>query len=227
MEEKRSKPFFFEGRKRTRIITFSVCLLTAFVFWIFNALSNDYTTEINYPVKLHYNKNKIISLKSPQQQVSLAVTGYGWTLLSLTFGLDVDPILITPEDLNKEHTINSHALLEKSQDVLNDIRVNQVLSDFLYFDIDKLDSKTLMLKLDRRKLSLPAGKSITKPEIEPSSIVCSGPKNIISTLPDTISFSIPDSFIENNYDEIVKIHYKPSQYITLSDNDVRVRFNIK
>ena len=111
--------------------------------------------------------------------------------------------------------------------MLKDIKVNQVLTDFLYFEIDKLETKKIILKLDTKRLSLPSGKSITEPKIEPAFVTCTGPKNVIYTLPDTISFSIPDGFIEKGFNDKVRISYKPSQYVKLSESEVKVSFEIK
>jgi len=227
VEVKTKKPFFFEGRKRTRLITFSVCFVIASIFWIFNALSSDYSTTINYPAKLVYNKNEIVSMQPNFKKVELAVTGYGWTLLSLTLGLDLAPIVVTPSDLNEENMIYSSALMLKSKYMLKDIKVNQVITDSLHFDIDKVETKKLILKLDTKRLSLPSGKTITKPKIEPGFITCTGPRKVIFTLPDTISFAIPDGFIEKGFKDKVRISYKPSQYIKLSDSEVMVSFKIK
>lgn len=174
-----------------------------------------------------YNPKKIIPLQPVSKKVDLAVTGYGWTLLSLTLGLEVKPIIVTLRDLNEENTIFSKSLYTKSKEVLNRIRVNQVLNDFLYFDIDKIATKKIQLKLDTKKLSLADKKSITKPLISPSYIECSGPQTFVSTLPDTIQFSIPDTFIESDFSDLVQIDYKPSQFVTLSSNEVFVSFKVK
>lgn len=204
-----------------------VCFSIAFVFWIFNSLSNDFSTTISYPVKLIYNQKKIIPLQPVTKKIDLAVTGYGWTLLSLTLGLEVKPIIITLRDLNEENIILSNALFTKSKETLSRITVNQVLNDYLYFDIDKIAVKKVQLKLDVKKLALPANRTITHPVISPSFVECTGPRTFISTIPDTITFPITDSFVESDFSELVQIDYKPSRFVTLSTNEVFVSFKIK
>lgn len=227
MEEKSKKPFFFEGRKRTQIITFSLCFAIAFVFWIFNALSNDYTTVIKYPVKLLYNKKSMILSESAFKKIDIAVTGYGWKLLSLSLGFDHEPIVLTTDDLNHENMIFSSALFYKAKQTLSDVKVNQVLSEVVFYDVDKLESKSIKLALDTRKISIPAGKKIKELEISPSNIICKGPKNMIEKLPDSITFSIPDKFIEKDFNEIVEINYHPSRSVSTSENSVKVSFKLQ
>ena len=227
MTENKKKPFFFEDRKRTQFITGIVCLLIASIFWIFNALNNDYSTEFRYPVKFIYNKSKIVTTHNDVKQIDLAVTGYGWHLLSLTWGFDVTPIIVTSEDLNENKFITSAALLDKAKSSLREIRVNQVLNDALYFDYERLISKVIHLKLDKSKLNLPAGKKIDgKVIIDPSFIVCTGPEKAIQPLPDSIYFYIEDKFIEEDFSENVEINYKPSRQVTMPYETVKVNFKL-
>ncbi|MCP3660143.1 MAG: hypothetical protein GY830_07495 [Bacteroidetes bacterium] len=63
------------------------CMGIAILFWLLNALGHDYTSQLDYPIKIIYKlpakKRKRIN-KTPNK-VKIEVNGKGWDLLKFKF----------------------------------------------------------------------------------------------------------------------------------------------
>ncbi len=212
---------------RSKIITIFGCLLVSFIFWIFNALSHDNATTISYPIELELDNQKFINYSSSKKNIKIAVSGYGWTLLSRSLGIGNTPILFFPNALENNKIDVQTKILPILKDRIKDLKIIQVMEDYVYFDVQKKNSKQIYLKLDVSKLTLPTSSKISsKIEINPAYIVCNGPEKQINALPDSIFFTIPDQFIEKNFSDMVDINYRPAADITLAYNNVKVNFSI-
>lgn len=220
---KKSKPKMFS----TKMLNIFACLSIALIFWVFNALSHDYSTVVKYPVRLIIDADKYISSGSLNKDVSVAVSGYGWSILAHSFGIQNQPILLSANDLSLQKIATEATLLPQLRSILPDIKILNIIEDTISFDIDHRESKRVFLTLDKSKISLPQGVKIDGfVQIIPAFIICNGARKNINNLPDTISFSLPNTFIEKNYNEEVEINYRPSREITLAYNTVKVKFAI-
>lgn len=212
---------------RTKLTTVVSCLFVTLVFWIFNALSHDNTTIINYPIHLEVDNKNFISKESNKKKIKVEVSGYGWTLLRRSFGVGNVPIVLYPKNLINNKLSVQTVVMPMLKDKINDIKIIQVLDDTLLFYIAKRKVKKVFLKLDTKKISLPSKSIIDgKVNISPNFIVCSGIENNINLIPDSIYFSIPDEYIENKYSNNVEIKYRPFSDISLEYNTVKVDFLI-
>lgn len=212
---------------RIKISNIVVCLSIASVFWVFNALSHDYSAVVKYPVRLIINPDKYISNGSLTKDISVAVSGYGWSILTHSFGFRNQPLLISTKDLDADQVDTEASLLPQLRNSLSDVKVLNIIEDSLRFEVDYKESKKVYLKLDKAKLSLPNGTYIkNKPQIFPGFIICNGARKSIKSLPDTINFSLPNVFIETNFNDNVEINYRPSRDITLAYNTVKVSFSL-
>lgn len=212
---------------RAKFLTIFACLFIALIFWIFNALSHDNATTIDYPVEIELDSQKYTIHGSTKKNIKVVVSGYGWTLLSRSLGIGNSPILLFPSALQNNKIDVQNRVLPILKERIKDIKIVQIMEDSLHFDIEKRITKKVYLKLDKSKLSLPSNAKIDgKIKIQPSFVVCNGSEKNILTLPDSIFFSLPDQFIENNYTDFVDINYRPFADISLNYSKVKVSFLI-
>ena len=224
----RGAGIFADTNFRQKLVTIIFCLFIASLFWILNALNNDYATIISYPLRFEYDKDKIKPLKEIPKSVDVSVNGYGWYLLMYTLGFNSDPIVVKPENLNANSFITSRSVLAMLKEKIPNVRINNFINDTLWFNYESIVTKNIFLKLDKGKLNLPRGATLVgHVRVIPSFITCSGPESVITTLPDSVYFSIPNTFVESDFDEMVEINYRPSPEVTRNIDQVRVSFNIK
>jgi hypothetical protein len=119
-----------EKKNRLRIIL--LCISGAVVFWLFNALNKEYTTEISYPVQFVMENSKLIFAEEPPQKIQLEVTGVGWNLLRYLLHLYVEPIRIPVEKVTKKGLVSQNRLYSIFTKHLKDLKVNKVMIDNLY-----------------------------------------------------------------------------------------------
>ena len=50
-----------------------LCFSTAATFWFFNALNKVYTTRIDYPIELVYNKDSLVLVKEPPREIAINI----------------------------------------------------------------------------------------------------------------------------------------------------------
>lgn len=221
------QPQHIGGKKLEKALTIAVCVLIATVFWVFNALNNDYDATLKFPVSVKIQEKDLILAKSVPY-VEVEVHGYGWYLFVYSLGFDIAPILINKTKLNYKNRLESYGLLAEIKSKLKQIEVKYIVNDTAYLEFDVVENKKIFLKLDEKSLSLPAGKWIKMPvSINPNFIICKGPKHEINTLPDTILFAIKNTYVDTYFNEHVPIYYKPSPNITSNADKVQVSFNIR
>ena len=74
-----------------------LCVFTAAIFWVFNSLNKQYTTNVYYPIKLTgFSRDSLFEVLPPPKYIAVNVTGQGWMLLrrSLGFGNETIEIVI-------------------------------------------------------------------------------------------------------------------------------------
>ncbi len=227
-ENQNKKPFLLAGKRRLKMLTIAICLVLATVFWFFNALNNDYSAIIHYPVKIIYNTKEYQLDAHTDKYVKVSATGYGWYLLYYSLGLGIGPLELNLENHEGSQYVPDSKLLELAKMGLKNVEVNKIVSDTFKIEAAPLVKKKLYLKLDTKRLSLPKGKTIDQVTIDPLYITCSGPKKELITLPDTISFALPDTFIEGEeFSDDVHIAYHPSKNIRPDISSVKVSFTLK
>ncbi|MFN0049056.1 MAG: hypothetical protein ACKVOU_08050 [Cytophagales bacterium] len=221
------RPFLLAGKKRRKIITIALCLFVTTVFWFFNALNNDYSTVIKYPVKLVFDANDYTVERHSDKYVKLSATGYGWYLLYYSLGFGITPINVSLHQFVDKKYISDDKLLELAKIQLQNIEINRVVSDTFKIEAQTKERKKFFLKLDKQSLHIPKGKSIENIVVEPAYLTCTGPKNELIALPDYISFALPDTFIEKDFNALVPIYYHPSKNIKQDIANVKVSFRLK
>ena len=79
-------------QKNKTIKVAAYCILTAATFWLFTAMSKDYSTTFYFPVE--YNLPDSLKIKEQHQNIEIAVLGPGWNILARELGVQVDPLSI-------------------------------------------------------------------------------------------------------------------------------------
>src|SRR5436190_17094022 len=74
-----------------------LCGFAATVFWFFNALNKNYTTNINFPIAFEFNQDNYVAVRPLPQVVRVNVTGMGWSLFRKSVGLNVPPLVVPLE----------------------------------------------------------------------------------------------------------------------------------
>ncbi len=217
---------FVSGKGNAK--TIFLCMVTAFIFWLFNSLNKEYTTRLDYPIAFEYNRDSLICKNSLPSRISINVTGGGWNLLRKTIGFSIKPIVIDIEEVPNQTYLTEYNLLGLADDQLEEITVNYIISDTIFIDIDTKAERRVKLELDTASLSLAKDYLITSDVgFSPESIVLTGPKSILNGIKESLNIKLPDTEIDGNYNERIPVSFSLHSSVTGNPDKIEVRFNVE
>lgn len=203
-------------------------MIGATTFWFFNALNKQYATRINYPIEFLYDEQDVIVVKELPSRVSIVVSGGGWSLLRKTILFKVNPIQILLENPASQKYITKSSLSAIISDQLNDVRLNYVVTDTLFVNIERQVSKKVGISIDSTSISLAEGHRIVTPiRVVPDSVTFTGPTSYIAGLADSILMFVPAQQIASDYQEIVPLEEHESRIVQVEPEGVQVSFGVR
>ncbi len=205
----------------------ALCFLAATTFWFLNALNKEYTTRIAYPIAFDYDKETIISTQPLPTKITLNVTGYGWTLLRKTLGIDAKPVVYRFENPLKTAFLTGTGLLPSVTEQLKEAHINYVENDTILVGFDRRESKKVALQIDSSQVDLRENHFITSPvRLVPDTVTFEGPEKTIEQLPDVLVLNVPGKNIDDAYEDEITVNYTQDPLIHLSTGTVSVRFDV-
>ena len=213
-------------RANWKVIIF--CFATAATFWFFNALNKVYTTRVNYPVQLVFNKDTLVAVKYPPEEIPINVTGGGWQLLKRTISVNTEPVIIEPENPVQTQFFTAANLLPIFSNQLTDLNVNYISTDTIFFKIEPYASKRLAIKLDSTSVQLRENFHFTSDLlVEPDSVDFRGPLSLINRLPEVFLVSLSESNINNGYDEELSLDLFSPSLIKKNPEVIHIKFDVE
>ena len=206
-----------------------LCVIAATTFWFFSALNkSDYSTKIEYPITFTYDADSTVVLSELPENIIVDVTGGGWNLLRKTFSINSPPMEIPLEDpTNTSYILGRNLAQDVSERLQGDLRLNYVVTDTIFIDIEKKAQKEIIIAIDSAQLDLAGNYRITSPiAVVPKTAVMVGPESHINAASDTLMIQIPEEEISEDYDETLQLEYEGSQYINLTPNQTEVYFEV-
>ena len=205
-----------------------LCFSTAATFWFFNALNKIYTTRVHYPVELVFNRDSLVALKDPPEEIPINVTGGGWQLLKRTVSANAEPVLIQPENPVQTQFFTATNLLPIFSNQLNDLNVNYIAIDTIFFKIEPFAERKLSIKLDSSSIQLKQDFHIVSDLfLEPDSVVFLGPQSLINQLPDVFLVSLSERNLNSSYDEELSLDLFSSSLIKKDPEVIHVMFDVE
>ena len=207
-----------------------LCVIAAITFWVFNALNkNNYTTVIDYPVKFVFaNPNdSLIAVSPPPEKIEIDVSGRGWILFRKTFWFNYEPIKIDLPSPVDTKFLTRASLLPIIEQQLSDLKVNYLVSDTLFINIERKISKKLKVFVDSANVSLEDNHRITSPiRFRPDSVLIAGPVSVIDDLPGRMRLDIEEDDIDSKFSEKIDANVLELPLVTYYPEKVSVSFEV-
>jgi len=204
-----------------------LCIIGATIIWFLSALNKNYTTVIRCPIELDYETEGTIEVINPPKNVQVNVSGVGWDLLKQTLSFRSDPLLISIENPIETKRIAGYTIQSMISQHLSSLNLNFVVTDTIYFDIQRLQSKKLLVYVDSSSISLKRFHQIISPlGVSPDSVKITGHESLISTLSDTLSIQLPQDEIDNNYSEKIYIDNYDLSLVSFSPSEIDISFEV-
>jgi hypothetical protein len=204
-----------------------LCIVTATTFWFFNALNDNYSTRITYPIKFTYSDSSLVVVEELPKKVSINVSGGGWNLLRKTFWFTITPVEVPLENPVEQNYILGNSLYTLIADQMSEIQLNYVENDTLRIEIDSIRTAKSKLSLDSSKISLADGYRIISPiKKSKDSATFSGPERFIKNIPQEVIIEIGEENISSNYEEDIYLPTFGSSLVNRNPVEIRVSFEV-
>ena len=204
-----------------------LCLFAATVFWFFNALNKNYTTNITFPVKFDYDHENYIPIHPLPQIVRINVTGIVWDLFRRSLGLKIPPLVIPLERPVEVKKIVGSTLPPLFANQLERLQINFVLTDTLHIAIEPKGKRWISLAVDTPSILFKSGYIMTsKPTITPDSIFIEGPWKLVKSISEPLYLKLPQRNIDENFHNEVEVQFVNSELIRRNPPTVHVNFEV-
>lgn len=173
------------------IITYLVCVVIASILWFMNTFSQEYLTELSYPIKYINTPEDKYPMDKLPEHLQLDVQAKGFTLLGYRIKTSFQPItfnfanyehLLQEKDGISEYILNTNDIKEKLGNQINpDIKLVSIYPEKITFRFAPAQKKRVPIypmldyKLKRQYI-------LNQIKLNPDSVTVSGPANIINKL---------------------------------------------
>ena len=212
---------------RTNWKAVALCFLAATVFWFFNAINKEYSTNVRFPLHFEFNNEKFIQAKALPLEVNINVKGNGWDLLrSASYGLKRPSLVIPLERPAEVKKIVCSTLPPLLASQLGRLQINYVVTDTLFLEIESKDAHKFKATIDEKSISYKEGYGRIGPiVILPDSVHLEGPKSLLHDLPDSILLTYSGKKISGNFRESIEV-ITNSEMIKRDPPVVEVMFDV-
>jgi YbbR domain-containing protein len=176
---------------------------------------------------LDYENEGTIEVITPPRNVQVNVSGVGWDLLKQTLSFGRNPLLIHIENPIETKRIAGYTIQPLISQHIGSLNLNFVVTDTIYFDIQRLESKKLLVYVDSSAISLKRFHQIVSPlNVSPDSVTITGHESLITTLSDTLSIRLPQDEIDRNYSEKIYIDNFDLSLVSFSPSEIDISFEV-
>jgi hypothetical protein len=220
-----SNIFLPESNDTIKVVV--LCVVTATTFWFFNALNDNYSTRITYPIKFTFPDSSLVVVEELPKKVSINVSGGGWNLLRKTFWFTITPVEVPLEDPVNQNYILGNSLYTLIADQMTEIQLNYVENDTLKIEIDSIRTTKSKLSVDSSKIDLEEGFRIVS-TIQKSydSATFSGPERFIKQIPKEIFIEIDQKKLAGNFSEEIYLPTFGSSLVNRNPVEVKISFEV-
>lgn len=204
-----------------------LCILAAMVFWIFNAFNKEYSTNLRFPILFEFDGERYVPAEHFPKSVTLNVTGVGWDLFRRRIGLKIPQVIIPLERPAEIKKIVASTLVPAVATQIGNLKINFVVTDTLYLQVDKRDSHRYKLSADVSAITFREGYGRISPVVVlPDSVKLEGPESRLHALIDSIMLTVENKNVSENLREEVEISFAGSEFVKRDPPVAQVMFEV-
>ena len=204
---------------------FLYCFLAGSLIWLFNELNNRTNATIFYPINFEYDEpENFIEVEPNPNLVEVSINGTGWNLLRNLLKINIKKAEYKLNNPSQTKYILSSSLIPNISESLENISLNYVVTDSVFFNIELIKTKSLILKFDSLGIELRDNfKVVSDIKISDEIIIIKGPESLINTLPDEYLLKLKENNIGRNFNSDISIE-SFGNFSEVSPKSVNVNF---
>ena len=203
-------------------------IAVAAIFWLFTALSKEYDTTIAYPVNWQFDNELYIVVDELPDKININVQGLGWNLIRASSGLNIVPIPIILNNPLASKKLAGVSLTNRVDNELEKLKLNYVLDDTLYLNIDQRGTRSFAIYVDSANISMDENYRII------SSITCEvdimeleGPLTMLNNIKsDSFLVTIKEQQINNDFSEQIEFEIERPELFLFRPRSAQVSFTV-
>lgn len=200
----------------------------ATTFWFFNALNKDYSALISYPIEFDFQTDSVAILEPLPENVQIDVSSGGWNLFRRTLWFSVTPITISLDNPTDIKFLTRSSLMPLVTDHLNDLTVNYLLTDTLFINVERKETKEVIIKVDSASISIGKNYQIISPiAIKPDTVQIYGPVSVLNTVGQEYYVMLSENRINGDIDEDVEIPLPFPDLMEAIPGEVNISFEVE
>ena len=220
---------------KKKALMFGFFLVVSTAFWFINRLSEYYSTEINYPIVYQDFPKQKVQIGSPSSNLKIKVRALGYIILRYSLSSKYIPITFNVNSFSMKRLPGSDSSVFYIQtQYTRDYIANQLSSEFeiidikpdtLYFRFANMKSRMLPVKpkfiyqLEKQMILK------TEPQLNPDSILVSGPDYIMDTITSLETLPIDLGVISHKKE--VKVNMKEIKNLYFKISKVNVAIDVE
>jgi YbbR domain-containing protein len=217
---------------RKKVLLFSVFLLISVFIWFLNALSKNYTTEIEYPLTYEDFPTDRVFVGQLPDKLDLRINAHGWAILRyrifrkpvpISFKVSAFSFNRTGGDSSRAFILTRYLRDQVSRQLPAELQLLEIRPDTLYFQYAKSVTKMVKIMPD---LIFEVDKQFTIKDgidLEPDSVEVTGPDLIVDTLKQVFTARSELGQLSKNFTDKVRLNQIPD----LTYSHSRVKCNIE
>jgi hypothetical protein len=191
---------------RTNWKALSLCFVAATVFWLFNALNKNYSSNIRFPLKFEFDHQKFAPARALPHDVYINVSGKGWDLLRRNLGFRLPVVTIPLDHPSETKKIVAGSLPPLVASQLGNLKIIHIVTDTLFLSIEPTDSVRIKVVADLSEVKYNDEYGRVSPVvILPDSVQLTGPRSLIAAMADSIILRIGPQKLTSNFREQFEI----------------------
>ena len=207
---------------------FILCFFIGSFIWVFNELNSSSDTTVKYPLVFEYeNKSDYVVLEPLPDFIDISINGTGWNLLRNIFQINIEKATYTINKPSQTKFILSPILTPMISESLENVKLNYIVGDSIFLNIDDLINKNVYLNIDSTKIDLENNyKIISSLKLSYNQVTFYGPKSLINSISDTINLEIDIKSIKNDFNESINIIKNKNQFINSDPSSINLQFKV-
>ena len=199
----------------------------ATTFWLFRALNEQHSAMISYPIEFVFNRDSTVVMNPLPTAIKIDVSSGGWNLFRRTLIFGVDPLKVELDNPSEVNFLTQSFLSPIVEDQLEGLKINYIVTDTLFLNIERKITKRMRLKVDSLNLSLEKDyQLISSIDIRPDHMILIGPESIINSFETDFDITPDDNDIDEDFDSRVEVPIVFKDLIQSDPSEVNVSFEV-
>jgi hypothetical protein len=221
-----------EGQKlqfRKKILLFSVFLLISIFIWFLNALSKNYTTEIEFPLSYEGFPEDRVFVGQLPEELTLRISAHGYAILRynvfrkpVPISFRLSALTFNRRDSTRGDILTRYLRDQVSSQLPPELQLIEIKPDTLHFQFARSITKKLEIVPDLR---FEVDNQFTIRDgirLEPDSVMVTGPDVILDTLGQIFTVRNELGQLTKNYSSKVKLKPIPDLVYNTSRVDCSI-----